>query len=66
MPDALRGGGRRERAVSSARSGRSSSGSTCKKIKGLMANPIIVDGRNIFHPEDVRKLGFEYYSVGRK
>ena len=37
-----------------------------KKIKDAMANPIIVDGRNIFEPEDVRSLGFEYYSVGRK
>jgi UDPglucose 6-dehydrogenase len=36
------------------------------RIKGLMANPIIVDGRNIFEPNDVRKLGFEYYCVGRK
>ena len=36
------------------------------KIKGLMANPIIVDGRNIFHPEDLKKLGFEYYCVGRR
>ena len=36
------------------------------KIKGLMANPIIIDGRNIFQPEDVRKLGFEYYCVGRR
>lgn len=37
-----------------------------KKIKDVMANPIIIDGRNIFKPEDVRSLGFEYYSVGRK
>ena len=37
-----------------------------KKIKGLMANPIIVDGRNIYNPDDIRKIGFEYYSVGRK
>ena len=37
-----------------------------KKIKDAMANPIIIDGRNIFEPEDVRSLGFEYYSVGRK
>ena len=36
------------------------------KIKGNMSNPIIVDGRNIFDPEKVRGLGFEYYSVGRK
>jgi len=37
-----------------------------KRIKESMANPIIVDGRNVFSPEAVKKLGFEYYSVGRK
>jgi UDPglucose 6-dehydrogenase len=37
-----------------------------KKIKEVMANPILVDGRNIFHPGGVKKLGFEYYSIGRK
>jgi len=37
-----------------------------KKIKELMDNPIIVDGRNVFEPADIKKLGFEYYSVGRK
>jgi len=37
-----------------------------KKIKDVMANPVIIDGRNIFEPEYVRSLGFEYYSVGRK
>jgi UDPglucose 6-dehydrogenase len=37
-----------------------------KKIKETMANPIIVDGRNIYDPSRVKKLGFEYYSVGRK
>jgi len=37
-----------------------------KKIKETMANPIIVDGRNIYTPAKVKKLGFEYYSVGRK
>ncbi len=36
-----------------------------KKIKELMANPILIDGRNIYAPEEVRKLGFEYYSIGR-
>lgn len=36
------------------------------KLKAAMANPIIVDGRNVFDPEKLRKLGFEYYSVGRK
>ncbi len=37
-----------------------------KKVKEAMANPIIVDGRNVFNPEEVKKLGFEYYSIGRK
>lgn len=37
-----------------------------KKIKGLMANPIILDGRNIYEPSQIRELGFEYYSIGRK
>ena len=37
-----------------------------KKAKKRMENPIIIDGRNIFEPGDVRKLGFEYYSIGRK
>ncbi len=35
------------------------------KIKGTMANAIIVDGRNIYDPDAVKKLGFEYYSIGR-
>ena len=37
-----------------------------EKVKSLMDNPIFIDGRNAFNPEEVRKLGFEYYSVGRK
>ena len=37
-----------------------------KKIKGLMANPIFMDGRNIFEPAQMRELGFDYYSIGRK
>jgi UDPglucose 6-dehydrogenase len=37
-----------------------------KKLKAAMANPIIVDGRNVFEAAVVRRLGFEYYSIGRK
>ncbi|MCH8003565.1 MAG: UDP-glucose/GDP-mannose dehydrogenase family protein [Nanoarchaeota archaeon] len=37
-----------------------------KKIKSLMKNPIIIDGRNIYNPEDLRKEGFTYISIGRK
>jgi len=36
-----------------------------KKVKKLMELPIIVDGRNIYDPEEVRSLGFEYYPMGR-
>jgi UDPglucose 6-dehydrogenase len=30
-----------------------------------LRNPIIFDGRNIYNPKEVKKLGFEYYSIGR-
>ncbi len=36
-----------------------------KKIKQLMAKPILIDGRNIYDPEKVKKMGFVYYGVGR-
>jgi UDPglucose 6-dehydrogenase len=36
-----------------------------KKIKAVMDNPIIIDGRNVYKPAQVRGLGFEYYSIGR-
>jgi UDPglucose 6-dehydrogenase len=37
-----------------------------KKVKKVMNNPIIIDGRNVFDPSEVRELGFEYYSIGRQ
>jgi UDPglucose 6-dehydrogenase len=37
-----------------------------KRIKGLMANPIFMDGRNVFDPAQMKELGFDYYSIGRK
>jgi UDPglucose 6-dehydrogenase len=36
-----------------------------KKIKSLMKEPIVVDGRNIYDPEKMRELGFTYLGVGR-
>jgi UDPglucose 6-dehydrogenase len=36
-----------------------------KRIKQLLAFPAIVDGRNIYDPEKVKKLGFAYMGVGR-
>jgi len=37
-----------------------------KKIKSLMKHSLIIDGRNIFNPYDVKKEGFTYISIGRK
>ena len=35
------------------------------KIKKLMKDPVIIDGRNIYDPEKVREIGFTYSSIGR-
>jgi UDPglucose 6-dehydrogenase len=36
-----------------------------EKMKSHLRQPIIFDGRNIFDPDQVRKLGFTYYCIGR-
>jgi len=36
-----------------------------KRLAGVMTAPVMVDLRNVYHPDDVRKLGFAYSSVGR-
>ncbi len=35
------------------------------KMRGLMKNAIIFDGRNLFKPERMAQIGFEYFSIGR-
>lgn len=35
-----------------------------KTVRKLMANPVVVDGRNIYDPEYLRELGFDYYKIG--
>jgi UDPglucose 6-dehydrogenase len=37
-----------------------------ERLRGLLKRPVIVDGRNLWEPERMRRLGFEYHSVGRK
>jgi UDPglucose 6-dehydrogenase len=35
------------------------------RIQQLLKAPVIFDGRDIYDPADLRKLGFKYYSIGR-
>jgi UDPglucose 6-dehydrogenase len=34
-------------------------------VKTKMTTPIIFDGRNLFDPETMAKVGFHYHSIGR-
>jgi UDPglucose 6-dehydrogenase len=35
------------------------------RIKKLMRAPVVFDGRNIYQPDQMKSLGFTYYSIGR-
>ncbi len=35
------------------------------KVRDLMRSPVLVDGRNVYDPKEVRELGFTYAGVGR-
>lgn len=35
------------------------------QIKEKLRTPVIFDGRNIYHPEKLKKMGFAYYGIGR-
>ena len=37
-----------------------------ERLRGVMRRPVVFDGRNLWEPERMRRLGFEYHSVGRK
>ena len=35
-----------------------------KRVKKLVKQPLIFDGRNLYHGHKLKDLGFEYYGVG--
>ena len=34
-------------------------------VKKVMKSPVVIDGRNIYDPQEMAENGFEYYSIGR-
>jgi len=36
-----------------------------ERMKAAMKTPVVFDGRNVWRPEKLRRLGFEYSSIGR-
>lgn len=37
-----------------------------EKLRDSMKQPVLFDGRNLYDPERQRRLGFQYYGIGRK
>lgn len=35
------------------------------KVKQLMHNPLVIDGRNIYDARELESMGFEYHCIGR-
>ncbi|HLZ83005.1 MAG TPA: UDP-glucose/GDP-mannose dehydrogenase family protein [Caulobacteraceae bacterium] len=35
------------------------------RVKALMRAPVVIDLRNVYRPEDLRRRGFDYTSIGR-
>jgi UDPglucose 6-dehydrogenase len=36
-----------------------------QRIKGLLKTPIFIDLRNVYDPDQMERLGFDYCGVGR-
>jgi len=36
-----------------------------RRLKELMASPVVIDLRNIYRPDEMKQLGFAYACVGR-
>ena len=37
-----------------------------ERLRAALRRPVVFDGRNVWEPERMRRLGFEYHSIGRK
>jgi len=37
-----------------------------ERLCSVMRRPLVFDGRNLWEPERMRRVGFEYHSIGRK
>lgn len=35
-------------------------------VKALLKSPVIFDGRNLYEPQSMRDMGFDYYPIGRQ
>jgi UDPglucose 6-dehydrogenase len=36
------------------------------RVKTLLKRPVVIDGRNLYEPERMASLGFEYHGIGRR
>jgi UDPglucose 6-dehydrogenase len=36
-----------------------------ERMKAVMRGPVVFDGRNVFEPAEMRRLGFVHYAIGR-
>jgi UDPglucose 6-dehydrogenase len=55
----------RRRAGAGSPSGTSSAARRFERLKSLMNQPVLFDGRNVWSPTEVRAAGFTYYGIGR-
>lgn len=37
-----------------------------ERMKSLMKNPVVFDGRNVWEPSKMKSLGFHYFGIGRR
>jgi UDPglucose 6-dehydrogenase len=37
-----------------------------ERLRRVMRRPVVFDGRNLWEPERMRRLGYEYHSIGRR